>query len=326
MAKARKLEATLAALNQMGDPTSDGAIATLRQVLTSKEGVAIAQASRLIRKAELYSLMPDLVAAFDLCLLKPETADPGCLAKTAIAEALYHLDYREEALFLQGIHHVQMEAVWGGRDDTAPALRSVCALGLVRLNYPQILSELADLLADPKAEARIGAVRAIAYRNHPDAVPLLRLRVQIGDEPPVLSECWLALLQLAPASSLPLIIRFLDPPIDPLSPSKAAEIAEMTALALGESRLPEAFAPLRHWWQRSRDPELRKTALLAIAMLRQDKPLNFLLSLIADGRTQDAKEAIAALSIYQQDEVLWQRVRQTTQQRRSSDGLDSNLL
>ncbi|PSB26694.1 HEAT repeat domain-containing protein [Stenomitos frigidus] len=312
MAKSRKLEETLAALNQIADPTSDAAIATLQKVLASKEGIAIAQASRLIRKAEIQALMPDLVAAFERCMVKPETTDPGCLAKTAIAEALYHLEYSEEGLFLAGIRHVQRESAWGGKQDTAPALRSVCALSLVRMNYSLVLSELADLLADPEAEARIGAVRAITYTNNPAAAPLLRLRVQIDDDLPVFSECLLALLKLTPGQALPLATRFLEPS-QPLS--SAAERASTVALALGESRLPEAFKPLQHWWERSRDPEQRKTALLAIAMLRQDEPLNFLLSLIAEGRSPDAKDAIAALSLYQKDEVLWQRVRQTTEQR-----------
>jgi hypothetical protein len=316
MAKSRKLEETLAALNQIADPTSDAAIATLQKVLASKYGIAMAQASRLIRKAELQSLVPDLVAAFERCLVKPETTDPHCLAKKAIAEALYHLEYSGEALFLAGIRHVQMEPVWGGKQDTAPALRSVCALGLVRMNYPLVLSELADLLADPETEARIGAVRAIAYMNNPDAAPLLRLRLQIGDDLPVFSECVLALLQLTPRQALPLVTRFLAPHA---FQSSAAERAAATALALGESRLPEAFGPLRSWWERSRDPEQRKTALLAIAMLRQDEPLAFLLSLIAEGVTRDAKDAIAALSLYQKDEVLWQRVRQTTEQRPDSE-------
>ncbi|MBW4473136.1 MAG: hypothetical protein KME45_22570 [Stenomitos rutilans HA7619-LM2] len=315
MAKSRPLEEALAALNQITDPSSEAAIETLHRVLHGKQGLAIAQASRLIHKAELHTLIPDLVAAFERCLIKPETTDPNCHAKTAIADALYHLDYREEALFLAGIRHVQLEAVWGGKEDTAPALRSVCALGLVRMNYPHVLSELADLLADPKAEARIGAARAIAYRNHSDAVPLLRLRVQVGDEPQVFSEYLLALLQLAPVQSLPLVIQFLDPSKELFPLDRAAEVAEITALALGESRLTEAFEPLHRWWKRSRDPELRQTGLLAIAMLRQDEPLDFLFSLVAKGTTQDAKDAIAALSLYQQEDVLWSRVRHTVEQR-----------
>lgn len=75
---------------------------TSSTTLAGKYSVAITQTSRLIRKAEIYSLVTDLVSAFDLCLVKSETTDPNCLAKTAIAEALYHLDYREAALFPQG--------------------------------------------------------------------------------------------------------------------------------------------------------------------------------------------------------------------------------
>ena len=315
MAKSRKLEETLAALNQIADPTSDDAIATLRKVIATNYGIAITQASRMIQKAEIQSLVPDLVAAFERCLIKPETTDPSCLAKKAIAETLYHLEYNKEELFLSGIRHVQREPVWGGRQDTAPALRSVCALGLVRMHYPLVLSELADLLADPEAEARIGAVRAIAYNNNPDAAPLLRLRVQIGDNLPVFSECLLALLKLTPEPALSLVTRFLT--LQPAQ-SSAAEFASAAALALGEARLPQAFPPLQHWWERSPDPEQRRTALLAIAMLRQNEPLDFLLSLIAAGPMKDARDAIVALSIYQKDEVLWQRVRHTTEQRHDS--------
>ncbi len=62
MPRARKLEEALAALRQLTDPTTEAAIATMRQTLAGKHGVAIAQASRLIRKAEIASLVPDLVS------------------------------------------------------------------------------------------------------------------------------------------------------------------------------------------------------------------------------------------------------------------------
>ncbi|MBW4694187.1 MAG: hypothetical protein KME27_20785 [Lyngbya sp. HA4199-MV5] len=62
------------------------------------------------------------------------------------------------------------------------------------MNYPLVMVELADLLVDPEPEARIGAARAIAYTQNEQGVPLLRLRVKIGDTSPVLSECLIALL------------------------------------------------------------------------------------------------------------------------------------
>ena len=46
---------------------------------------------------------------------------PG--TKVAIVEALNALGYEHTPTFLQGIRHVQMEPVYGGRVDTAAVLR-----------------------------------------------------------------------------------------------------------------------------------------------------------------------------------------------------------
>jgi HEAT repeat protein len=302
MPKPQKLEAVQAQLNQIrAEPTAPGASTALSQILNGKHAVAIAQAARIIREAELRELLPDLVKTFERLIQNP-SADPNCLGKKAIADALYRLEYSEEQPFLQGIHHVQMEPVWGGQVDTAPGLRNVCALGLVRMHYSDVMLELADLLADPELEARVGAVRAVAYSENPQAVPLLRLKLRLGDDPAVLSECFAALLRLAPASSLPLVTSFLSHAND--------QVQEMAALALGESHLAEALPSLKHWWQRSRNLELRQTGLLAIAMLRHDEAIDFLLSIIATANLQDYEAAMAALQIYQDDRDLANRIQQ----------------
>ena len=303
MAKSKKLEELLASLTEVrNEPTSEAGIAILRQILNSKFSIAIAQAAKVIGDAEVRSLIPELTAAFSKFMMNGAETDPSCKAKQRIAEALYRLDYSEESLFLEGIHFVQKEPNWGGSTDTAAALRGTCALGLVRMNYRDVMSELADLLADAESEARIGAVRAIAYTANPQAVPLLRYKARIGDpDPQVISECFTGLLSLAPQASLSLIASFLD---------KSPEIGEMAALALGESRQPEAFEILRRWWQRTVTSELRLTGLLAIAMLRQDAALDFLLTLVATGNKRDREGAIGALKMYQSDAILWQRVQQ----------------
>jgi hypothetical protein len=320
MAKSRKLEETLAKLAEIRDaPTSEVGIATLRQVLRSKNSVAVAQAAKMVGEFAIAQLIPELVAAFARMMANPTETDKGCLAKKEIAEALYRLEYSEESLFLQGIRHVQMEAVWGGKEDTAARLRGVCALGLVRMNYPNVMNELADLLADPKPEARIAAARAIAYTENPEGSPLLRLRVRIGDEPQVISECLVALLKLAPVQSLSLFKDFLSTRKEPLGLVQNAETAEVAALVLGESRLPEAFDILRSWWEQVHAPELRRSGLLAIAMLRHDEALEFLLSLVAEGKISQAEDAIAAHSIYRQDHRLWQRVCQLVEERGNAD-------
>lgn len=302
MAKSRKLEALQADLNQIrADPTTEAAQAILLQALGSKFGVAIAQAARIIRDAALVDLLPELATTFTRLLQAPVT-DPNCIGKRAIADTLYRLSYPETELFLAGIRHVQMEPVWGGQVDTAAGLRATCALGLVRANYLEMFNELADLLADPESEARIGAARALAYSGSLQAVPLLRLRLQIGDEASVLAECCSALLRLVPDASLPLVARFLQSP--------NPQISEMAALALGESRLPAALPFLQQWWQQCPDSELRRTGLLAIAMLRQEEAIEFLLSLLAlpKPQAQTTAAALAALQLYADDPKLMARV------------------
>jgi HEAT repeats len=309
MAKSLKLEETLALLNRIGpdcDPAE--AIAILKQVLQSKHAIAVARAAKMVGKSNLTPLIPPLVAAFERLMLNAAATDPNCIAKKHVAEALYRLDYSQETLFLDGIRHIQMESTWGGKVDTASGLRGICALGLVRINYGEVMVELADLLADPEPEARIGAARAIVYAENPQGVPLLRLKVKVGDkDPQVLSECFMGLLKLAPAQSLALVAEFLDRP--------EAQICEMAALALGESRLPEAFSILRDWWQRTPNAELRQSALLAIAMLRQDAAVEFLLALVTEGKLAEAKEAVVALDLYRQDRHLWQRICAAIEQR-----------
>jgi hypothetical protein len=320
MAKSQKLEQTLATLQQLRhDPTSEEAIATLEQILRGKYAVAIAQAAKLVGTAGLSSLVPDLENAFHRMMIKPSDTDPGCLAKTAIVDALYRLECSAEDVFLQGIRHVQLEPVWGGQEDKAAPLRAACALGLVRMNYGDVMVELADLLADPLIEARMAAARAIAYSNNPAGIPLLRLRVQVGDRPAVIGECLLALLKLAPDNSLDLVQDILYFRQAPLKPEEAMELPEAAALALGEAQVPVAFNLLQDWWSQLKDPDLRRSALLAIAMLRQDEALDFLLTLIAEGMSRDGKDAIAALRIYQHDDRLWQRVCETVEQRGNAD-------
>jgi hypothetical protein len=55
--------------------------------------------------------------------------------------------------------------------------------------------------------------------------------------------------------------------------------------------------------------------LTAIALLRQDAAIAFLLTLIQEGAIPDAKAAISALSVYHQEPDLWKRVSETTTQR-----------
>lgn len=309
MARSRKLETALASIKdiQKLDSLAEGDIAALRSIVQGRQSLAIAPATKLIIRHRLIQLIPDLTTAFERMLENGEKTDPGCKAKWAIANTLYQLERPDTSLFLAGIRHVQREPVWGGTTDTAAPLRSLCALGLVQANYSEALSELADLLADAEHDARAGAARAVGYSQNPAGIPLLRLKIHIGDsEPLVLSECFVSLLQLS-AEQAPLVIDALATGSEP--------IKELAALALGEARIPAAFAAIKQQWQRTRAPELRQSFLLAIATLRTEEAIAFLLSLLEHGNAQDAKDALTALDIYRHTTEIWQQVTKAVQRR-----------
>jgi len=304
MAGKRSLEKELTAVYALREqPLSDQVVGELRRALARKNNHLVAAAAQVAGEREIAALEPDLMQAFGRFMTDPPRTDKGCAAKAAIAEALYQISASQEDLFLQGIRHVQLEPVYGGRQDTAARLRGVCAMALVRMGYPLVMIELAHLLADRELDARIAAVRAIAYGRGEAGVPLLRFKVLGGDDDPrALYECFGALLKLAPGTSLPFVAGFLD--------HANAAIAEGAALALGESRLSEAFGFLKTAWGSTFDPDRRNAVLLAIAMLRSEQALDFLLALVADAPLAVANEAVAALRIYERDEKVWRRVRE----------------
>jgi HEAT repeat protein len=309
VARARPLESALAALKQAQAADDVGCRLLLTESLARDPARAAGKAAEIARARGFELLAPDLVSAFGRFMARPEKDDPGCVAKTAIVEALSHLGHDDPSVFLRGIRHVQKEPVWGGHVDTAVDLRGASAFGLVAIGHPAVLYELADLLADKEAPARISAAQALAALGSDDAAPLLRLRALIGDdEPRVLTECLLALLKLQPASGLSFVLRQLE------SEEEARAIA--AALALGESRLPEAFAPLVDWVARSVTGERKRSGLTALGLLRRDEAFEHLLGLLAEARAPTSLEVLQALSPARGDDALRARIQAVVEGRR----------
>jgi HEAT repeat protein len=201
-----------------------------------------------------------------------------------------------------------MEPVFGGREDTAAPLRALSALGLARMLHPEAMLYLADLLADPVLDARLGAVKAIASAGQPGGAPLLRFKARSGDpDARVMYAVFEVLLEIGPESSLALVAEFLE--------AEGEAVAEAAALALGESRLEGAFDILRGWAGREAEPDRRSSALTAIALLRTDRAIDYLLGLISSGPVGTAREAVAALKVYESDRSLWARVEKAAAQR-----------
>lgn len=317
MPKVDRIELALEKLGGVRrDPTSAASIDALRAALRGRSPHVAAKAAEIAGEGEVGALVAELVAAFERFREAPAKSDPSCVAKTAIVEALDRLGAREEEVFLRGIRHVQLEPVWGGKTDTAVGLRAASAFALVNTGCHEALTPLAELLADPEPRARAAAARAIGASGEPAGVPVLRLKALLGDaESEVLSDCIAGLLQLAPEESAAFAGRFLD------APEGAAR--EAAALALGGSRRPEAFPVLRDWWQRCGDDESRRTALLAVAMLKTDVAVEFLLGLVREAPGPTARLAIGALELHRYDEALVRRVREAA--RRDDADLRSAL-
>ena len=309
MAKTRRLEEHLAELNILrDDPTSEQTTATLRKALLDKDSFIVSRAAEMVSEFYLQELEPTLVRAFDKFMINPGKTDPGCGAKTAIAETLYRLEAYQADVYLRGICHRQMEPVWGGQEDTAAKLRGICALGLVRMNYANVMIPLAHLLADPKADARISAARAIGYAGMDEGIPLLRFKTLTGDtHPQVLCDCFGALIKLSPESSLSFVAGFMK--------RDDATIVEAAALALGESQLTQAFSFLEEVWEDTFDRELRKTFLMSIALLRQEEAMVFLETLIIEGPRVHAQDALEAVSLYREEPRIWQRIEKAAAKR-----------
>jgi HEAT repeat protein len=313
VAKANKIEDAFERIARTrAAPTSAESLAELRAGLAHKSAHVAAKAAQIAGEFEIGALTPELVGAFERFLVNAVKADPGCVAKAAIVDALQRMGAPEPVVFLRGIRHVQLEPVWGGKTDTAVSLRGSSGFGLVAMGYREALTPLADLLADPAARARAAAARAIAFSEDAAGIPLLRLKALVGDDDAeVLSECLSGLLRLGPAESAEFVGRFLS--------VEREETREVAALALGSSRRPEALPVLRQWWEGRSDEGPRRTGLLAIAMLKIEPALDFLFGLIAEAPGPTARLAIEALAFHRYDDSLVERVRRAAAARDDVD-------
>lgn len=275
----------------------------IRKFLASANNIVVAKTAQVVAERRITELIPQLVAAFDRFMKNPLKTDKGCLAKTAIVEALDKLEYQESDVFLRGIRHVQMEPVYGGHKDTAANLRARCALAFARIDYKEVFFELSTLLADPEIQPRIAAVRSFTCLVCETSELLLRLKILTGDEEPqVLSECFAGLMSIAPKRSLDFVAGFLN--------SSDLFIAEGAALALGESREAQAFEILRNSWEDSLNHEFKERLLLPIALTRSDEAFDFLIDVVRCEYRDYASAAVRALKAYADDNNRCRKIHQ----------------
>jgi hypothetical protein len=293
--------AQLAAL----DPAAPRAIQkqAISEALASKQARVVARAATLAGERNLHELIPDLVAAWPRFLDSPVKKDPRCLAKTAITAALLGLEYEEPEFWLAGMRYRQLEPGWGAAADSAVDIRGNSALALANSRYSRATAEIALLLNDSERGARIGAARAISCCHPLEAEPLLRFKIAVGDvDAEVLGECFSGLLAIAPEESMTLVAERLRNP--------DAGICDYAALALGESRHPAALKHLQDaWLVTPTSVELRQVLARAAALHRSPEAIDWLVSIIERGDDKSADIAADALSVFDRNEKLMERVK-----------------
>ncbi len=295
----RKVE-EIAALRS--EPPSEASAEKLKRALGDKSAAVVGKAAAAIGAGGYSNLIPDLVSAMRKRLgTDAAKVDPQCWGKNGIARALRELNHDDPAVFLAAVKHIQMEPVWGGQQDTAAELRSICAHALVScrgLRDMELLRVLVDALADTEKLVRTNAAQAMGQVPREETALLLRLKILNGDEAPeVMGECFSALLRVAPEEGVALVSRFLD---------GAHDLAFEAVAALGESKEPQALERLKHVYGGAIDRELRSAALRSMGASRQPAAVDFLIELIR--QRQNGQEAIAALSPMRGNEELRARV------------------
>ena len=310
----RSLESKLARLTELRDTADTAELCSeLAKHLTGKSSHVVARAASVIEARRIEALAAAVEGQFERFMVDPVKLDKGCIAKTAIVACLASLEQGSAEFFLKGLRHIQLEPSYGGPVDAAVELRSQSAFGLTSTGYPDTVLELTTALADEAYPVRQAAVRALASLGGIEVEPVLRLKALHGDpEPQVLSETLEAWLVLSPERSLCFVERYLD--------ASDEAVAEAAVLALGASRCVGAFELLTSRLDRSftRSSSTR-TVLLAIAMLRREGAIAFLLDLVTEGPRRRAADALRALAIHRYDEALAVRVASAVAARTEDD-------
>jgi len=263
----------------------------LRAALRDPSAYLVARAAEIAAQTGDAALVPDMLEVYDGLFEDAAKRDPQVWGKDALARALRSLGHRDPAPFLRGLHHVQLEPVWGKLVDMAANLRCGCAQALVDTDLApyDALGELVAVLVDPFAVVRVEAVNAIAQIGGHEAALLLRLKALTRDaEPEVAGACFAALLDREPDRALPFVAGFLDDEDDALKAEAAASLAL--------SRHPGALDEVRRFLARAPSRELRDATVNACAGCPQPEIVDLLLELIAGSDSSSAACAIGALA------------------------------
>jgi hypothetical protein len=313
---------------------SEKGLTALRKTVRKQAGVVVAKAAEVAAEWNATELAQDLHDAFYRLNEKGLDTDPQCWGKTAIIKALYDLAWQNTKIFVDGCKTVQLEPVYGGKADSAVALRTAAIQALAQLptaDMTTVTNMLADLLGDESPKVRAEAARSCVYCQPLLVAPLLRLRIRAGDvEPRVLGVCFDTLLVVSPDSeTVQLVLEYAAPKefsVEQLrsrkSPNSHSDVLQSEAIAsLASSSLAEAIHTVTKLYP-TLDAQLRRVLLTALGGSSASEAFNFLCQVVREKDVSEAKRGLEALKSKLYDADSKAVIRQFLTERKDRELLD----
>lgn len=263
----------------------------LRKALADKNNFYVGKAAKRAAALNATDLIDPLVEAFHRFLEGGAEADPKCWAKADILVALYDLGYREPALYQSAFRCIQLESVWGGKEDSATLVRSQAVLALVESNLDpiQLLRTLLPGLGDKAKSVRIETIRALTRLGRWEGELLIRQKLLLGDaDPEVLGNGFSAILELDQQGAVPFVIEFLG------SEDEATQLE--AAASLAQSRHQQAFDAVAALWPSILTRDLRRTIIIGLGASPLDDARDLLLNILRNDQQENATCAVTALA------------------------------
>ena len=270
---------------------SDDTVTALVEVVHKHPSIVVVQAAKLAAEWQVEALVPALETAFYRLSENGQEEDPQCWGKVALVKALHALAWQGADVYVQGCKAVQLEPVYGGKEDSAAPVRSASFRALVQLPAvatATIMTTLADLLVDESANVRAEAARSSIYCPAELTQPLLRLKIRTGDaDSRVVGTCFDALLVVAPTEeTVDLVLEYTH--------SKDALQAEALA-ALASSAVPEAVAAVTKSYPTLADAQVQRVVFTSLGASPTEQAFDFLCHLLGFAPLPEATWALDAL-------------------------------
>lgn len=262
----------------------------LVRALGDANNLYVSKVAKRIRELELTGCADSLVAAFDRFLINGPETDSQCWAKLELIRTIHAVGHRDAAVYLRAFHCVQLEAVWGGKADTAAAIRTFAAMALLETNLPipDMLRELVGGLFDAAHLVRMESITALATINRWEAELVLRQKMLAGDERiEVTGAAMFALVELNEPGAIELVTTQLS--------HSNHDVALEAYAALAQCRHAQAFAVIRDQWKQKLDNDTRRTILFALGASPREEAVEFLLRVLEHESLALAGCAISAL-------------------------------